>query len=287
MNSVANDTRSAVAAAQHRVGAGEIVGLVGDRARCATAGGKMPRRAAPHPAPLRGRVRGGRIGRTGLDQMQIAEAEPVERAHGGGERLRRIAVGNVVEGEIGRRQVHAGALAAPYARDRLHDFDEKARAVLGAAAVGVAAAVGLVAQKLIEQITVGGVHFDAVEARRLGVRGALPVLRDDAGNLRGLQRARRDVGLHAFERPRLTGRRDRGRRHRQCAAGLQRGMRDAPDMPELQKNPPARRMHRVGDELPAGDLLGAVDARRARIAEPLRRYLRASATISPAPARCA
>ena len=169
--------------------------------------------------------------------------------------------------------MYADALCTPFARDRLHDLDQQARAVFGAAAVRVSALVGTVAQELVEQEAVGGVHLDAIEAGGSGVRGAFAVLRDDAGKLGGLERPRRDVGLHAVERPRLARRRDRRRRHWQGAIGLQRGMRNSPDMPKLQKNPPAGRMHCVSDELPAGDLRGAVDARRARIAEPLGRYL--------------
>src|SRR5580692_9048147 len=44
-------------------------------------------------------------------------------------------------------------------------------------------------------------------------------------------------------------------------------------MPLVVHAPPAGAMHRVGDELPAGHLLGAVDARRARIGDALRRDL--------------
>ena len=219
--------------------------------------------------------------------MQIGEAEPVERAHRRGKSLRRVAVGNVVEGEIGRRQVNAGAIATPHARHRFHDLDEEARAVLGAAAVFVGALVGLVAQKLVEQITVGGVHFNAVKARRFRVGRGLAVLRDDLRDLRCLQSARRHVWLHAVERPGLAGRRNRRWRHRQRAAGLQRRMRDAPYMPELQENPAAGRVHGVGDELPAGDLFVAINARRVRVAETLRRHLRGFGDDSPALARCA
>ena len=56
--------------------------------------------------------------------------------------------------------------------------------------------------------------------------------------------------------------------------GLQRRMRYPPDMPELQKDPAARAMHGIGHALPAGDLVGAVDAGRTRIADALRRHLR-------------
>src|SRR6185437_2530364 len=133
--------------------------------------------------------------------------------------------------------MHADTLAAPFASYRFHHFNDNPGAVYGAAAIAVAALVGLVAQKLIEQIAVGGVHLDAVETCRLGVGGSLPVLLDNSRDFRRLQRARRDVRLHAFERPGLSGGRNRRRRNRQRAVGLQRWVRDAPDVPQLQINP--------------------------------------------------
>ena len=39
-------------------------------------------------------------------------------------------------------------------------------AILDAAAVAVGALVGLIAQELVDQIAVGGMHLDAVETRR-------------------------------------------------------------------------------------------------------------------------
>jgi hypothetical protein len=50
-------------------------------------------------------------------------------------------------------------------------------------------------------------------------------------------------------------------------------MRDASDMPKLQKNPAAGLVHRVSYEPPALDLFAAVDAGRPRITLPLHRGL--------------
>src|SRR6516165_7890562 len=50
-------------------------------------------------------------------------------------------------------------------------------------------------------------------------------------------------------------------------------MRDAANMPKLQKHPPTGRVHGVSDAFPAGDLLSAVDTGRAWIADPLWRDL--------------
>src|SRR5436190_14058453 len=51
-------------------------------------------------------------------------------------------------------------------------------------------------------------------------------------------------------------------------------MRDAADMPQLEEYPAAGGVDGICDAFPAGDLLVAVNARRARIADALRRYLR-------------
>ncbi len=62
--------------------------------------------------------------------------------------------------------------------------------------VGTPIAAGL--QKLFEQIAVGAVHLDAVEAGFPGVARGLPVGVDNAGNLAGLQ------GAGCFVRYRLA-----------------------------------------------------------------------------------
>ena len=60
--------------------------------------------------------------------------------------------------------------ADPVAADRLGDgpghLDREAGVGLGGAAVRVGAGVGGLAQELVDQVAVGGVHLDAVEARR-------------------------------------------------------------------------------------------------------------------------
>ena len=66
---------------------------------------------------------------------------------------------------------------------RLSDLEREADAVLDRAAVGVGALVGAVAQELVDQIAVGGVDFDAVEAGSLGVFGRRGIVRDDPRDL--------------------------------------------------------------------------------------------------------
>jgi hypothetical protein len=56
--------------------------------------------------------------------------------------------------------------------DRVDDFHQEPTAILDATAVAVRASVGLVAQKLIDQIAVGGVDLHAIEPGRQGVSRA-------------------------------------------------------------------------------------------------------------------
>src|SRR5262245_29097146 len=98
-------------------------------------------------------------------------------------------------------------------------------------------------------------QLDAVEAGGLGVLSSLAELLHDAGNLVGGQRTWRGNLHPAILREGFAFDRQRRRRNRQLAA-VEIRMRDPPDMPELSKDRPARRMHRVGHSLPACDLLG-------------------------------
>ena len=69
--------------------------------------------------------------------------------------------------------------------------------------------------------------------------------------------------------------------YRQHAAGLERGMRDAPDMPELEKDQAALGVHGVDHPAPALDLRVRIDAGHARTAMPVAITGEASAMIRP------
>ncbi len=87
----------------------------------------------------------------------------------------------------------------------------------------------------------------------------------------GLERARRHERLEAFVGVGLLFLGAHGaRRHRQGAARLQVGVRDTPDVPELQEDASALGVHGGGRQLPAFDLRGRPDAGRADVALALR-----------------
>ena len=115
--------------------------------------------------------------------------------------------------------------------------------------------------------------FDPVESRGQCILGAALEILDDPWNFRQLQRARLgDVDEGAVDK-RLALGADRRRRHRLAAAGLQRRVRDAADMPDLDEDAPALFVHAVGHLAPAGDLLLRIDAGRILIALALLRNL--------------
>src|SRR5580704_3955420 len=92
-----------------------------------------------------------------------------------------------------RRQADAYSVLADGVRHRLDDFESEARAALDGAAISVGTLVGGRPDKLLEQIAIGAVQFDAVETRRPRVFRRLHIFADC-----GL-----DVGLSHFLRRRM------------------------------------------------------------------------------------
>src|SRR5579871_3226683 len=106
-----------------------------------------------------------------LDRFARAEEgefPPAELACHIAEGRGRIAVTHVVR-IAAWREMHADAARAPDRDHGVRYLQHQPRAVLDRAAVAIGALVGAVLQELVEQITVGAVDLDTVEARRLGV----------------------------------------------------------------------------------------------------------------------
>jgi hypothetical protein len=74
-----------------------------------------------------------------------------------------VAIGAVAA--VQRRQTNAHALATALTGRGLDDFQQQPGAVLARSALGIGAAVGAIAQKLLQQVAVGGMNLDAVKAR--------------------------------------------------------------------------------------------------------------------------
>src|SRR5580704_2819006 len=100
---------------------------------------------------------------TRLYDVEICQPKVVEAfSHIRKERLR-IRVRHAVPGSVWPN-AHAYAVGTPNGSQRCHDLRKKARAVFDRAAVFIRALVAAVLKKLIYQITVRGVQFDALEA---------------------------------------------------------------------------------------------------------------------------
>ena len=178
--------------------------------------------------------------------VQVGERVVVETPGQPFGEARRVAVGDVVVA-VERRDAHADTAAAPYGTGGFDDLEEQARAVGEGAAVGAAALVDAIAQEFVEQIAVGTVDLDPVESGGLGVLGGAAEAGDDSRQLVIGQCARNDVRLLALRRMHfVVGDGQRARRHRLGPVVEQRVTGPA-TVPDLQENPAAGSVDRVGD----------------------------------------
>jgi hypothetical protein len=185
--------------------------------------------------------------------VQVGQAEVVEAAAEPGGDADRIAVDHVVVA-VQRRNAQADAIRTPDAADRLDHLEHQAGAIFQRAAVGAGALVAAVAQELVEQVAVGAMHLDTVEAGGLGVLGRRAEAGDDARQFRVVEYARHDVGLLALRCMHgIVGDRQ-GAGTDWLFAVVEQRMAGAAAVPDLQEDAAAGRMHGIGDQLPAGDL---------------------------------
>ena len=205
--------------------------------------------------------------------MQVTEPEARQGTRRAAERLHGVRVAHIVEG-TGRGEPDTHPTLTPDPDDRLSDLPEKANAVHERAAVAVAPVIRGVAQELIDQVAVRSMDLDAVEPGLFSAPGSVGELRHDPRDFMRLERPRRDEGRPAPGRDSLPRRLDGRGRDRQRPAGLHGGVRDAPHVPQLQHDPPTRRVDRADNVLPPGDLLVGVDAGRVRIPQAFGRDLR-------------
>ena len=202
--------------------------------------------------------------------MRNRQVQRFELAQHVTEGAQRIRIAHVVE-HAARRKPDTHPISAPDINHGPHDFQGEARTVFHGTPVGVGTLIRAVSQKLVQQIAIRIVNLHSVELRRLRGLRAMRILGDDARKLRGIQRARRHIILHARAGKNLAiGPHRRGRDWR-ITVGLEDWVGNAADMPELQENQPARRMHSVGHLAPAGDVRVGENAGRVRVPEATRR----------------
>jgi hypothetical protein len=112
-----------------------------------------------------------------IDDVQIGEIVVVELLCDVTECGLRVVVADVVEGAE-RRQAHADTVRAPHLDHRLHDLHQQPRPVLDRSAIFVAAPVRAGSDELLQQISVGAMDLDAIEAGAHGIPGAAEELPD-------------------------------------------------------------------------------------------------------------
>src|SRR5580704_2085702 len=180
------------------------------------------------------------------------------------EQCTRITVPHAVVGPAWR-DADADTVCIPDRDQRLDHIDQKSRSVFDRAAVAVGALVAVVLEKLVDQMTIGGHNFNAVEPCTLRVDGGGTVLLDDNSDLRCLQRSMRRrsrkktvrghdeyVGIGPISRI------DRGR---DWLLSCYRNMRRPASVPKLDEHIAALGMDCVSDPFPTRRLLIAVKTR--------------------------
>ncbi len=165
---------------------------------------------------------------------------------------------------MGRRDADADPVRADRVYDGLGDLDREAGTVLGQSAVLVGALIGRRGQELVEQVAVGRVQLDSVEAGLDGRLGGVDELLDDSGDLVGLERAGHDRVLGAFNRDGRLVELDRARGNG-LEAVLVVGVGDPSNVHQLDDDVAAAGVNLIGDSAPALDLLRRMDARGVQV----------------------
>mmetsp|Transcript_8584 Transcript_8584/g.24840 ORF Transcript_8584/g.24840 Transcript_8584/m.24840 type:complete len:556 (-) Transcript_8584:176-1843(-) len=193
---------------------------------------------------------------------EVARAQLLQRVR---ERLDVVLRAHVVVHAVGA-QAHAYAVGVPDGEDGVENLVQEAHAVLHGTAVRIGALVRAGLQERVEQVAVGRVHLDAVEASLLRERGRAPVVLDDSCDLVDGQCAGLLVrllgavsGVHTVGAKVGAVDGDSGWRHDLLAAE-EGAVRRAAHVPHLVHDPAAIGVHGVVDALPALHLLARVEA---------------------------
>ena len=101
------------------------------------------------------------------------DADLLEPVGERGEQGERIAVVDALRSPLGERRMPTLSMPIVVA-DGLEHLASQAKPVLDRAAIIVVAQIGAVAQELVDQIAVGAVDLDAVEAGRDRIAGGAP-----------------------------------------------------------------------------------------------------------------
>ena len=88
--------------------------------------------------------------------------------------------------------------------DRLSNLDRKSDTISGRPAILIVAEIRLIAKELVEQVSVGGMHFDAVKPSFERQFGSTAKLLHDVGDLTHIESTWRDKRPLALSSERMT-----------------------------------------------------------------------------------
>ena len=186
----------------------------------------------------------------GCDEREVAFPQLAGEVSEGGVRVRvRYAVRIT-----SRRQVHADAARPEDRNSCFGTLNMQTGAVFDGAAVLICPVVGAVLEELVEQVAVGSVEFDAIEAGELSVLGAAAEGFNDALDFARFKRSRSDEG--ALRSQKTHGARSRdGARSNGKLAVEEFGVRYTSYVPDLREDVPPGVVDGRSDGLPCLRLL--------------------------------
>ena len=203
--------------------------------------------------------------------MRLAKLDPwhaqlLESLRDGPEQLDRVRVLDALHEDVGR-ETNAYPGHSDFGAHPLQHVRHEAQPVLDRTTVLVGAEVGAVAQELIDEIAVGAVDLDAVEAGLDRVARRSGIVADNPLDFVVVESARRNVGLLAFVGMSEVWRFRRRGTYGPATAEI--WMNEASHVPKLRYDPAARVMNRRGHSLPPFNLIRAPQSRRIRPPETL------------------
>src|SRR5690606_24364770 len=166
--------------------------------------------------------------------------------------------------------MHPDAPCTPDARAGIHDLEQEPRAILDAATVIVLTAVCAVLQELIDQVPVGGVNFNAVEARVTSMARRVGEILNNMGDFFRMQRAGHHIIALRPQQADMPRTRDGAGRDGNLAIQVFR-VGHPSHMPQLHEHLPALVVNGRSDLSPTINLSGGPDTGCVGIPHALRR----------------
>lgn len=201
-----------------------------------------------------------------IDHVDVGEAEVGEFDGKGAVECVHVVVGfHVVEDAVGGN-AHADAGGTDAGGNLLGYGDGEANTMFNGATPCIGALVGGGVEELVDEVTIRGMKFDAIEAGLDGAGGSIDVGLNGLLDVLFSHGGGNGVGLHGLlVGPHGSGHGDGGRSKDTGTFRHVEGMGDATGVHDLEEDLSALLMDGGGDGLPSGDLVLIVDAGNAGV----------------------